>query len=654
MPVQNGCRLAFPEQQGQSREQGCAVPYNQGHTSLLVISKDFAHMSTKTATVLPTMDDFATVVTYGGATSFSPDGTLLAVINNRSGQYNIWIQPLDGGEQRQLTFYTDNAVRDLAWSPDGRQILYTADFQGNEKHQLFLMPAGGGAAEALTDDPEVQYFLGDGPWSPNGELIAYAGNDREPAAQDVIVREAPTGELDRPVADGHINFAGSWSPDNRYLLVADGRSNLEILLKLLDVQTSEIEELSDANDLANDRPASWASDGSGFWLITDRDSEHDWLGFFDLGTREVTPVAQPDWSIETATVSKDGKWLVWSVNEGGYSRVHALNRETNEQKELTELPGGTLPPFGGGLCLSPDNTNLVVTMVRPTQPNELYVVDLETGETRQLTDSRKKKIETSLLIEPELVEFEAFDGRTIPALLFKPTGAGPFPAVLSIHGGPEAQERPSYAYRGLYQFLVSRGIAVLAPNIRGSSGYGKSYQKLIHGDLGGDDVKDFEACAQYLQSLPWVRSDRIGVYGGSYGGFAVLTCVSRLPNYWAAAVDIVGPSNLVTLVQSFPPTWRDIAKGTFGDPDTEGEDMLRRSPITYVDQITAPLYVIQGANDPRVVQAESDIIVEKLRARGVDVKYDVYADEGHGFTKVENDIKAMRDSGQFFVDHLLA
>jgi dipeptidyl aminopeptidase/acylaminoacyl peptidase len=610
-------------------------------------------MSTQMETALPTMDDFAAVVTYGGATSFSPDGTQLAVINNRSGQYNVWIQPVAGGEQTQLTFYTDHAVRELAWSPDGSQILYTADFQGNEKHQLYLMPAGGGDAEALTDDPEVQYFLGDSPWSPNGELIAYAGNDRDPFAQDIIIREAPTGEVDHAVADGRINFAGSWSPDGKKLLVADGRSNLEIIVELLDVQSGALETLTDPDDIANDRPGSWAPDGSGFWMITDRGSEHDWLGFYDLKTREVTPVAQPEWSVELVTVSKDGTWLVWSVNENGYSRIHVLNRNTNEQKELTSLPGGTLPPFGGGVDLSPDNATLVVKLVTPTRPNELYAVDLETGKTRQLTDSRKVAIDESLLVEPEQVEISAFDGRTIPALLFKPLGAGPFPAVLSIHGGPEAQERPGYAYRGFYQFLVSHGIAVLAPNIRGSSGYGKSYQKLIHGDLGGDDVKDFEACAQFLQALPWVNSDKIGVYGGSYGGFAVLTCVSRLPHYWAAAVDIVGPSNLVTLVRSFPPTWREVAKSTFGDPDTEEADMLRRSPITYVDQITAPLYVIQGAIDPRVVQAESDVIVEKLRARGVDVKYDIYPDEGHGFTKVENDIKAMRDSGQFFLDHLL-
>lgn len=604
-------------------------------------------------TTLPTMEDFAAVVTYAGAASFSPDGSTLAVIHNRSGQYNLWRQPLDGSEQTQLTFYTDHAVRDVAWSPDGRQILYTADYQGNEKHQLVLIPAEGGAAATLTSDPEVQYFLGDGAWSPDGELIAYAGNDRDPFAQDILIRQVPTGEIDRVVADGRIDFAGAWSPDGRSLVVVDARSNLELLPRLLNVQTGEIDDLVDPADLANDRPQAWAPDGSGFWIITDRGSEHDWLGFYDLATRRITPVIQTDWSVEAVAISKSGRWLVWSVNEGGFSRIYVQDRTTGDHRELTELPGGTLPSFGGGLVLSPDDANLVVLMSTPTKPNELYLVDLETGDTRQLTDSRKRAIDESLLVEPELVEIAAFDGHTIPALLFRPHGDGPFPVVLSIHGGPEAQERPSYAYRGFYQFLLSRGIGVLAPNIRGSSGYGKSYQKLIHRDLGGNDVHDFESCARYLQGLPWVDPARIGVFGGSYGGFAVLTCVSRLPSYWAAAVDIVGPSNLVTLVRSFPPTWREIAKRIFGDPETEEADMLRRSPITYVDQIVAPLYVIQGANDPRVVQAESDAIVEKLRARGVDVKYDVYADEGHGFTKVENDIAAMRDAGQFFVDHLI-
>jgi dipeptidyl aminopeptidase/acylaminoacyl peptidase len=220
--------------------------------------------------------------------------------------------------------------------------------------------------------------------------------------------------------------------------------------------------------------------------------------------------------------------------------------------------------------------------------------------------------------------------------------------ILSIHGGPEWQERPMYLSSGLYQYLLTRGMGILAPNVRGSTGYGKTYQKLIHRDWGGAELGDFKAAAEYLKGLDWVDGDRLGVYGGSFGGFATLSCVSRLPEYWAAAVDIVGPSNLVTLARTAPPTWRRMMAKWIGDPDTEADFMMERSPITYVDQIRAPLFVIQGANDPRVVKAESDQIVDGLRARGVEVRYDVYEDEGHGFTRRANELKATGDTAAFF------
>jgi dipeptidyl aminopeptidase/acylaminoacyl peptidase len=282
----------------------------------------------------------------------------------------------------------------------------------------------------------------------------------------------------------------------------------------------------------------------------------------------------------------------------------------------------------------------------------VFIVDLEKHETRQITNGMLGGIPEASLIEPELIRYPTFDGREIPAWLYRPKGDGPFPVLLSIHGGPEAQERPTYAYTGLYQYLLSRGIGVLAPNVRGSTGYGITYQKLIHRDWGGDELKDFEHAVKYLHSQPWVKRDRIGVYGGSFGGFATLSCVSRLPDYWAAAVDLVGPSNLVTFAKAVPPTWRATMKTWVGDPETEQEFLMSRSPVTYVDQIKAPLFVIQGANDPRVVKPESDQIVARLRERGVDVRYDVYEDEGHGFTKRSNSIKAMGDIARFLEDHL--
>jgi dipeptidyl aminopeptidase/acylaminoacyl peptidase len=341
---------------------------------------------------------------------------------------------------------------------------------------------------------------------------------------------------------------------------------------------------------------------------------------------------------------------VYSTNVDGYSALTIQAIDDGREVQLSNAPKGALR---SKLVFSPDSRHLAFIMERATQPNEIYLLDIKAGQVRQLTHSWLRDLTDAAMVEPELVRFPTFDGRQIPAWWFKPVGEGPFPVVLSIHGGPEWQERPKYM-DGLYQYLLHLGIAVLAPNIRGSTGYGKSYQKLIHRDLGGDDLKDFEATAQYLLSREDVRGERIGLFGGSYGGFAVLSCVSRLPRYWAAAVDIVGPSNLVTMLRSFPPTWQEMAKTTFGDVETEEESLLQRSPITYVDQIVAPLFVIQGANDPRVVKAESDQIVEALRARGVEVRYDIYEDEGHGFTKKENEVKALGDSADFLAEHLLA
>jgi dipeptidyl aminopeptidase/acylaminoacyl peptidase len=263
-------------------------------------------------------------------------------------------------------------------------------------------------------------------------------------------------------------------------------------------------------------------------------------------------------------------------------------------------------------------------------------------------------IDLADMVDPELVYYETFDGKQIPAWLYKPKmAADNFPVLLSIHGGPEAQERPTYNYAGLYQYLLNRGIAVLAPNIRGSSGFGITYQTLIHRDWGGGELKDIEHAAKYLQSLDWVDNERIGVFGGSFGGFATLSAVTRLPDYWAVAVDVVGPSNLVTFVNSVPEHWKPIMKKWIGDAEEDFDMLMERSPITYVNQIKAPLLVVQGANDPRVVQAESDQMVEAMRENGIDVEYYVDPEEGHGAARTKNRNKWMRMIAEYLENHLV-
>src|SRR5680860_159587 len=299
-----------------------------------------------------TLEDFAKVITYWPSLSFSPGGKELAYSCNASGQFNLWVHPVDGGEPRQLTSYIDNAVQELAWSPDGSTILYTADTQGDEKHQLHVIGPAGGEPRALTARPDVQHYLaGLQPWSPDGQYIAYAGNDREPTAQDTIIREYHTAEIDRPLADGRIYQPVAWSPDGQLLTVIDERSNMELIPLVVDVRTGEVTKLKDAGEPAIYVPGPWKQDGSGFWVLTDKGQEFSGLAFIDVSSGALQWVALPGWDVEAVAASADGGHLAWSTNVDGYSHLTVRSLVSGEDVDLPELPGGVLK---SALTFSPD------------------------------------------------------------------------------------------------------------------------------------------------------------------------------------------------------------------------------------------------------------------------------------------------------------
>lgn len=589
------------------------------------------------------------------AVAISPDGARVAYSDNASGQFNLVVQAVDGGAPTRLTDYAESTVRVFTWTPDGAALVFSADTNGDEFHQVRRVPAGGGEVVALTDRPGVQHHLGE--VSPDGEWVAYGANDREPAHQDVLIQHLKTGETVRVYAEGGFVFPGSFSPDGRWLTVIRLLSNTSHVVYLCplagDGEVARI--LPDASLDASAGgagakclPGPWLADGSGFFLLTDVGRDFVGLARYDIAGRELHWVDTPDWDVEQLGLSDDGRVLVWSVNVDGASRLRARDLTTGADLPVPELP----PSQVQSATVDAAGRRVALLLATGASPTNVAVLEIG-GDLRWITDAAP--VGTDLTgVEPTAVTFPTADGRQVPAWLYRPTGHGPFPVLLSIHGGPEAQERPAYNYSGLYQYLLARGIAVLAPNVRGSTGYGRAYQSLIHRDWGGAELLDFAAAADYLTAQDWADPTRIGLFGASYGGFAVLSCLSRLADRgWACGVDIVGPSNLVTLTRSVPPTWRAQMAAIIGDPDTESEYLLSRSPVTYADAITAPLFVIQGANDPRVPQAESDQVVARLRERGVEVRYDVYPDEGHGFTKRENDARAMGDTAEFLVAHLV-
>ncbi len=609
-------------------------------------------MAVTKAKQLPLFEQFFAVRRFSSVLTFSDDGSHVLFASNLSGQFNLWRVPVEGGWPDQLTGFTEETVRGVGVSPRDGTILFCADHDGDEFHQLYLMARGEGWPLQLTNEPQVQHFVGGDAWSPDGTQFAYAANARTPTDMECWIRDAESGET-RPVFGQEMfSFPLGWSPDGTKLLAIDSRNNSDTSIHLIEVESGAARELTPHDEDALFVPGPWTADGSGFYLMTDAGSEFRGLAFYDLAADRYEWVEEPERDVDDVKLSQDGRVLAWLENENGYDRLRI--RELQSGRDSTaDLPDGARPHLTGAeppLALSPDGSLAAVIVSSPRRPPEVWVVETDSGQVGAVTEGRIGGLREEELVDVELVSFPTFDGREVPAWLYRPDVDGKAPVVLSIHGGPEAQERP--VYQPLYQYLLSRGIGVLATNIRGSTGYGKSYQRLVQRDWGGGDMQDWEHAVKWLQQQDWVDAERIGVYGGSYGGFAVLTCVTRLPDYWAAAVDIFGPSNLVTFAKAVPPTWKRFIARFVGDPETEADFLMERSPIGYVENVRTPLLVMQGATDPRVVKGESDQMVAKLRELGREVEYVVFDDEGHGFTKRANELKAYRLAAEWLERHL--
>ena len=587
---------------------------------------------------------------FSAGLAFSGDGSRVYFVDNRSGQFNLWSVGLDGADPRQLTDFSDWTVRFVAVSPADGTIAVCADHDGDEFNQLFLLHGGEGEPEQITVAPQAQHFIGADAFSPDGTRLAYSANSRNPADMEVWVRDLATGETRAVFGEGKYAFSGAWSPDGTKLLVGDARSNSDVRSLVLDLESGEARPMLDAPDEVIHVAAAWDADGSALYVLSDAGREFRGIARYELETGEREWVETPEHDVEDLAASQDGSTLAWLVNEDGYTR---LKLRRGGDVVVADLPPGARPHLTGyepPLALSADGSRAAVVISTPRRPADVWVAAADGAAGRVTNSWGDAGVAEDELVAAELVSYPTFDGRDVPAWLFRPKADGRVPVVLSIHGGPESQERPVYS--PLYQYLAGRGIAVLATNIRGSTGYGKSYQRLIQRDWGGGDLRDWEHAALWLRDQPWVDAERLGVYGGSYGGFAVLSCVTRLPEYWAAAVDIFGPSNLLTFARAVPPTWKRMMKKFVGDPDEDEELLRERSPLTYIENVRAPLLVIQGAKDPRVVKGESDQLVERLRELGRPVEYIVFDDEGHGFTKRENELAMWRAATGWLERHL--
>ena len=592
-----------------------------------------------------TFEQFAATRTFGSLV-YNPSGERLFYLANTNGQKNIWSLPSGGGFAEQLTSFTDERVTELSVSPDGTWLAFLADHHGDELTQVWRLPAIGGWPERLTDVPEAQFSLGE--WL-DAERVIVTANDEEPSEQHPQLLNITTGERQRLLTGG-LFYGMTAAPAGEHILIVEFLGNTNQNLYVYDVNTGQKVLITPHEQEAIFDPGPWTQDG--FYLLTNEGREFTGLAFYSLAEGSWSYVLTPEHDVEKVVLSRDKKLLVAVVNEAGTSQLYAVDLERNEALELPRLPYGVVDQ----LDIHPSGEKIALLLGTATESDNIFELDLASGELKALEQSMLGGIPKGDLLEPDLIAYPSFDC-DVPAWLYRPKAAEVrVPVVLSIHGGPEAQERPSYlyGYNGLYQYLLSRGIGVFAPNIRGSTGYGISYQKLIHRDWGGGELEDIRHAAEYLRTLDWVDPTKIAIFGGSFGGFATLSALTRLPEYWATGVDLVGPSNLVTFVESVPPFWRPTMRDWVGDAEDDREFLLERSPITYLDGVRAPILVMQGANDPRVVQAESDQMVEALRQRNHDVTYYVDEQGGHGPASRADGVRWMKMIGEYLEDKLLA
>lgn len=583
--------------------------------------------------------------------SFSPDGQRLACLTNITGFPQVWSLPAEGGWPDQLTF-GDDRVALVKYSPIHPRLLFARDVGGNENTQLYLLNADGSGERRLTHDDGAMHIFGG--WSPDGQRITFAANRRERGRYDLYIQALDSDEAtlvwqnDTPGIVVPMGFA----PDGGRVLVFFLHGSMNHDLYEVSLADGAVRHLTPhVGDVRYGEPV-YAADGQNVYCLCDLDREFAGVVKLSLTDLTLTLIAQPEADVEWLSLAPDGKTLAWAANLDGAHRLYGCDLSTGETRQPANLPIGVVSPvFDANPVFSPDSTRLAFSFSTPRRTVDVWMWELAANTVRPITHSSHAGIPSDVLLEPELIRYPTFDGREIPAWFYRSsTGIHLQPVVVYVHGGPEGQTT-AFFYPVL-QYFAARGYAVLAPNVRGSTGYGKTYTHLDDVERRMDSVADLAHAVYWLRQQPGLDAARIAVYGGSYGGFMVLSAITTYPDLWAAAVDIVGISNFVTFLENTGAYRRSAREAEYGSLERDHDFLTRISTIHQVDKIRAPLMVIHGANDPRVPVGEAEQIVAALRARRVPVEFIVCPDEGHGIVKLANKLDVYPRIAAFLEQHL--
>ncbi len=542
-----------------------------------------------------------------------------------------------GGARTQLTFFPDR-IAGAAYEPTkGDSFLFLKDIGGGEFFQIYLYDLNTGDIKLMTDGKSRNTSAR---WSYQGDRVAYGSTKRTSSDVDIWIVNVSDPASARMITqnEGGGWEVADWSPDGKQLLLVNGISAAETYVWLLDLDTGKKDLLTPkaGGDTVAYSNARFAKDGKGVYMTSDADSEFQRLVYLDLSTHKtnvLTPSLQ--WDVDEFDLSKDGRWIAFEANEDGISKLHVLDTRTAKEVAVPKLPVGVL----GGIEWRKQGRELAFSLSTATQPYDSYSVDLASGKVERWTFSETGGLNTSGFSEPQLIHWKSFDQRSISAFLYKPPAkfTGKRPVIIDIHGGPEGQVRPDFLARDNY-YINELGVAIIYPNVRGSTGYGKTFQKLDNGMLREGSYKDINSLMDWIQTQPDLDAGKILITGGSYGGFMTLAVATNYNDRICCSIDVVGPSNLVTFLEHTSGYRKDLRRVEYGDErDPKMREFLEQiAPANKAKNIGKPLFVIAGQNDPRVPASESAQMVEVVRKNGTPVWWLLGKDEGHGFAKKKN------------------
>ncbi|MFZ0815735.1 MAG: S9 family peptidase [Candidatus Sulfotelmatobacter sp.] len=589
-----------------------------------------------------------------GRPTWSPDSKSIAFISNMSGRNNLWLVPAEGGWPLQLTV-SDQRQTAPAWSPDGKWIAYQSDFDGDELWDIFLVSPKTGKVVNVTSTREIAEM--NPTWSPDGRYLAYEVKPKTSAAFEIDVYDMLMREVKHITTATPQDLSNSdpiWSRDGKYIVYtqeqAKGTDSNIFIAEVATVKSTLLtkhdgEQRFWANDIS--------PDGKNILFTSNAANGYDNVGMLDVAAKKISWLTKDKWKIHGSEFSPDGKHVTFTANVDGNEDIYLHDLASGKSTEL-QIPKGVNEPTGGRSAFSADGTRLLYDHNGPTAPGDLWVYSLASGKSHQVTHSLVAGVRSEDMVEPYLVHYPSRDGKwTISAFLYVPFNMarnGQNAAIVYIHGGPTSQTVNSF--NRFIQYAANQGYMVLAPNYRGSTGYGKAFQQANLFDMGGGDLQDVLAGVDWIKQTGHVDPKKIAVMGGSYGGYLSMMAVTKAPDVWAAGVPIVPFVNWFTEIENEDPVLQQSDLATMGDVVKNKALYEDRSPINFIDQIRAPLILLAGGHDPRCPKSETQQVVDAIKKRGGTVDYKIYENEGHGFARVENQIDAYQRVADFLLAHV--